>query len=449
MLLYQKITQVVASRAKELTSLLQRVLKLRPGELTAVLWAFTYFFCLLSSYYILRPLRDAMALEGGVGDLPWLFTGTFLVMLLAVPLYGWIVARFPRRRFVPLVYHFFAANLLIFFLLLGLEEIRVPVARAFYIWVSVFNLFVVSVFWSFMADLFRNEQGKRLFGLIAAGGSLGALLGPALTAALAVPLGPPNLLLVSALLLEIAVLCVFRLLRAVGPETTNRQVEGEPEETERIGGSLIEGIPLILRSPYLAAICLYILFFTTTSTFLYFQQAHLIAALFEDAGERARIFALIDLLVAVLTLATQIFVTGRVMIRFGLAPSLALLPVFTFFEFLGFALFPQLAVLVAFQSLRRAANFAISKPAREVLFTVVPRAEKYKAKSVIDTLVYRGGDALSGWLFRGLEGLGVALPAIAAATLPVIAFWAFLASRLARRHDRLAIAQPLTFGGVS
>jgi AAA family ATP:ADP antiporter len=387
-----------------------------------------------------------MALEGGVGDLPWLFTGTFLVMLLAVPLYGWIVARFPRRRFVPLIYHFFAANLLIFFLLLGLEEIRVPVARAFYIWVSVFNLFVVSVFWSFMADLFRNEQGKRLFGLIAAGGSLGALLGPALTAALAVPLGPAKLLVVSALLLEIAVFCVFRLLRAVGPQTTKRQMEGEPE---RIGGSLIEGIPLIWRSPYLVAICLYILFFTTTSTFLYFEQAHLIAALFEDISERARIFALIDLLVAVLTLTIQIFVTGRVILRFGMAPSLAFLPVFTFLGFLCFALFPQLAVLVAFQSLRRAANFAVSKPAREVLFTVLPRAEKYKAKSVIDTLVYRGGDALSGWLFRGLEGLGLALPAIAAVTLPVIAFWAFLAVRLARRHDHLAIAQPLTVGSVS
>lgn len=437
---------MVASRAKELTSLLRRVLKLQPGELAAVLWAFIYFFCLLSSYYILRPLRDAMALEGGVGDLPWLFTGTFLVMLLAVPLYGWIVARFPRRRFVPLIYHFFAANLLIFFLLLGLEEIRVPVARAFYIWVSVFNLFVVSVFWSFMADLFRNEQGKRLFGLIAAGGSLGALLGPALTAALAVPLGPAKLLVVSALLLEIAVFCVFRLLRAVGPQTTKRQMEGEPE---RIGGSLIEGIPLIWRSPYLVAICLYILFFTTTSTFLYFEQAHLIAALFEDISERARIFALIDLLVAVLTLTIQIFVTGRVILRFGMAPSLAFLPVFTFLGFLCFALFPQLAVLVAFQSLRRAANFAVSKPAREVLFTVLPRAEKYKAKSVIDTLVYRGGDALSGWLFRGLEGLGLALPAIAAVTLPVIAFWAFLAVRLARRHDHLAIAQPLTVGSVS
>ncbi len=420
-----------------LAALLARAVTLRPGEAPALVWSFAYFFALLCSYYILRPLREEMGIAGGVENLQWLFTGTFLAMLAAVPAFGALVARLPRRRFVPLVYHFFAVNLLLFYLLFELDIATLWVARAFYIWVSVFNLFVVSVFWSFMADIFRNEQARRLFGFIAAGGSAGALLGPALTAGLAVPLGPVPLLLVSAAVLELAVFCVYRLLRA-GPAGGGGDTSSGPAAEPVIGGGLLAGITLVLRSPYLLGVAAYILLFTTTSTFLYFQQAHIVAAAFDDPGERTRLFAVIDLTVALLTIGVQCLATGRLIARFGVGAMLAFLPLLTLAGFLLLAAAPTLAVLVAFQAGRRAANFALAKPAREVLFTVIGREQKYKAKNVLDTVVYRGGDALSGWAFAGLTALGLGLPAIALVTVPVAGLWLVLGLGLGRAQDRRA-----------
>lgn len=244
----------MTARAGEVGArVLTKVANARPGETRAMLWAFGYFFCLLCSYYILRPLRDEMGISGGVDKLPWLFTVTFLVMLLAVPSFGWAVARFTRRRLIPITYRFFAMNLVLFFVLLRAAEDDPVVARAFFVWVSVFNLFVVSVFWSFMADIFSTEQGRRLFGFIAAGGSVGAILGPSITAALVGPLGAVNLLLVSAALLEAAVLCVRRLLR--GPAGEAAPAEGPDREGRAIGGGLLAGITEVARSPYLLGIC--------------------------------------------------------------------------------------------------------------------------------------------------------------------------------------------------
>jgi AAA family ATP:ADP antiporter len=451
----------VLAEGGRVATLVQRAVVLRPGELPVLLWAFAYFFALLCAYYILRPLREEMGIAGGVENLQWLFTGTFLVMLAAVPAFGALVARLPRRRFVPLVYHFFAANLLVFYLLLELDIATLWVARGFYVWVSVFNLFVVSVFWSFMADIFTNAQARRLFGFIAAGGSAGALLGPTLTASLAVPLGPVPLLLVSAAVLELAVFCVYRLLRTTDGGVTIAFGDGERGRTPPsgsgdttaayrtgggeaaepvIGGGLLAGITLVLRSPYLLGVAGYILLFTTTSTFLYFQQAHIVAGAFDDPAERTRLFAVIDLVVALLTIAVQCLATGRLMTRFGVGALLAVLPVLTLLGFLALAAVPTLVVLVAFQSTRRAANFALSKPAREVLFTVVGREQRYKAKNVLDTLVYRGGDAASGWAFAGLTGLGLGLSAIALVTLPVAALWLLLGLALGRAQDRRAAA---------
>ncbi len=431
----------VSGLGARFADLLARVVTLRPGELPALLWSFAYFFALLCSYYILRPLREEMGIAGGVENLPWLFTGTFLAMLAAVPAFGALVARLPRRRFVPLVYHFFAVNLLVFYLLLELDIATVWVARAFYIWVSVFNLFVVSVFWSFMADIFRNEQARRLFGFIAAGGSAGALLGSALTASLAVPLGPVPLLLVSAAVLELAVFCVARLLRA-RPAGSGGDASSGPAPEPVIGGGLLAGITLVLRSPYLLGVAAYILLFTTTSTFLYFQQAHIVAAAFDDPGERARFFAVIDLIVALLTIGVQCLATGRLMMRFGVGPMLAFLPLLTLAGFPLLAAAPTLAVVVSFQAGRRAVNFALAKPAREVLFTVVGREQKYKAKNVLDTVVYRGGDAVSGWAFAGLAALGLGLPAIALVTVPVAGLWLALGLGLGRAQDRRAAQAP-------
>ncbi len=414
---------------------LRRAVDVREDEIRALLWSFAYFFCLLCSYYILRPLREEMGIAGGVRNLPWLFTGTFAAMLMAVPLFGALVARFPRRRIVPLLYRFFIWNILIFYLLLTFGDGRVYVARAFFIWVSVFNLFVVSVFWSFMADLFRSEQGKRLFGFIAAGGTAGALLGPAITTLLAVPLGPVNLLLISALFLEAAVQCIHRLLRA---PVVKGSAAPEPSREEAVGGGIFTGAVRVFRSPYLLGICLYIFLFTTTSTFLYFQQAHIVAGAFDDPAERTRVFALINLLVGVLTILTQWFVTGRFMARFGVGAAAAFLPVVVALGFLALAVNPVLAVLIAVQSIRRASNFAISRPAREVLFTVLSREEKYKSKNFIDTVVYRGGDAASGWVFAGLTGMGLGLSPIAILSVPIAAVWAAVALLLGKRQEKLA-----------
>ena len=416
-----------------LAAVLARAVDVRADEIRALLLSFAYFFCLLCGYYIIRPLREEMGIAGGFENLPWLFTGTFVAMLVAVPLFGATVARFAKRRIVPLVYRFFIANILIFFVLLRFDIGAEHVARAFFIWTSVYNLFVVSVFWSFMADVFRNDQARRLFGFIAAGGSAGALLGPALTAALAVPLGPVALLLISALFLEGAVQCVRRLTVAIPARARDDTSDGAP-----IGGGVFAGITLVLRSRYLLGICLYILIFTTTSTFLYFQQAHIVAAAFDDPAERTRLFALIDLSVGVLTLLVQCFATGRLIGWLGVGPVLAALPLLTVVGFVGLAMAPTLVVLVAFQSIRRAANFAIAKPSREVLYTVLDAEQKYKAKNVIDTLVYRGGDAVSGWAYAGLSVIGLGLPAIALAAVPLAGVWMATGLRLGRAQDRMA-----------
>jgi len=412
-----------------------RALNARAAELPALAWSFAYFFCLLCGYYILRPLRDEMGIAGGIENLPWVFTATFVVMLAVVPLFGWISARFPRRVFVPLVYWFFAANLLAFFALFESGLDREWLARAFFVWVSVYNLFVVSVFWSLMADLFSNEQARRLFGAIAAGGSAGAIAGPALTATLVGTLEPVQLLLLSAGFLGGAILCIHRLL--AWARHRHHAGGGGSEREGPMGGSILAGLRLLARSPYLLGICLFVLLFTTLSTFLYFEQAHIVEDAFASSAERTRVFAVIDLLVNILTITAQLFVTGRLMDRLRLGWALALVPAAVLVGFVALALAPVLAVLVAFQVVRRAGNYAITRPAREVLFTVVGREAKYKAKNVIDTVVYRGGDAASGWVFDGLKGLGLSLSAIAWVAVPVAAVWIATAWLLGRRQEQL------------
>lgn len=418
---------------------LARVVAVRPGEARALLWSFAYFFCLLAGYYVLRPLRDEMGIAGGVRNLQWLFTATFVVMLAAVPVFGALVARLPRRRFVPLVYHFFVLNIAIFWLLLSFDVGRVHVARVFFVWISVFNLFAVSVFWSFMADLYASEQGKRLFGFIAAGGSAGALLGPAVTVLLAVPLGPVNLLIIAALLLELAVLCAHRLEHAAPRAATDRTSAQPATPDAALGGGWLAGIALLLRSPYLAGIALWVALLSLAGTFLYFQQASIVASASDDPAVRTRIFATIDLAIGILTILVQFFATGRLIARFGVGAAAAALPLVFALGFLALAFSPALFVVIAFQALQRATNFALSNPAREVLFTVLGREEKYKAKNVIDIVVFRGADAGSGWLFSAMRGAGLELQAIALASVPLAAAWLGLAVVLGRAQERRAV----------
>jgi len=412
----------------------------RQEELRAVLWSFAYFFCLLASYYVLRPLRDEMGIAGGVRNLHWLFTATFVVMLAAVPLFGAVVARLPRQRFVPLVYHFFVLNIALFWLPLTLGIAKVEVARVFFVWISVFNLFAVSVFWSFMADLFVSEQGKRLFGFIAAGGSAGALAGPALTVWLAGALGPVNLLLVAAVLLEAAVVCA-RGLESTAPQRRAAAADGSARGAQApVGGNAFAGFALLFRSPYLGGIALWVLLLSLAGTFLYFQQANIVASASDDPAVRTRIFASIDLAAGILTLLVQMLATGRLIERFGIGPAAALLPVVFAAGFAALALNPVLMLVVGFQAIQRTANFAMSNPAREVLFTAVDREEKYKAKYLIDGVVFRAGDALSGWLFNLLRAAGVELSVIAAGSVPMALGWMVVAIVLGKAHERRVAA---------
>lgn len=437
----------VKGRIVDIPSLLRRVVRVERHEISALFWSCSYFFALLCSYYIIRPVRDEMGILGGVENLQWLFTATFVAMLAVVPLFGWVTSRFPRKRFLPYVYLFFISHIIVFFLFFKSDVSDAYIARIFFVWVSVFNLFIVSVFWSFMTDIYSNGQAKRLFGFIAAGGTIGALFGPILTTALAVPLGLANLLLVSALFLGWALLCVNRLIVWQDAGRVNESDATESDSTssaERaLGGTIWAGIRLVVSSPYLIGICVLMLLFTTLATFLYFQQAEIVRDSFSDSSQRTSVFAAIDLAVNLLTILLQVFLTGRLVKWLGLGWTLAIVPLALAAGFGLLALFPTLGVLVLVQVTRRAGNYAITRPAREMLYVVLDREEKYKAKNFIDTVVYRGGDAVSAWIYSGLRGLGLGLSAIAWLAVPIACVWAWIAFRLGQRQEEIAVKQQL------
>jgi AAA family ATP:ADP antiporter len=410
---------------------LSRIAGAEPGEIGASCWSFACFFCLLCGYYVLRPLRDEMGVQGGVENLPWLFSVTFLAMLAVVPVFGFAASRLPRRRLVPWSYLLFIVSVLAFYALFSGGAYAPAVARAFFVWVSVFNLFVVSLFWSLMADLFKPSQAARLFGFISAGGSCGALAGPTLTASLAAPLGTARLLLVSCLFLALALGCVQALVRRAGADSRTT------EPADSIGGTTWSGIAVILRSPYLLGIVAYVLLYTVIFGFAYLELARLVAATYPDSAERTALFAHVDLAVNVLTLLGQLFLVRKLVEKLGVGVALALLPALGLAGFGAIGLAPVLAVLVAFQVLRRAADYAVARPAREMLFTVLTREEKYKSKNFIDTVVFRGGDAASGWVYAALKALGLGLPGLAAAAIPGALLWLAVGLWLGRRHATL------------
>ena len=416
--------------------LLVRAVDVRPNEVRLLFLSAAYFFLVLTAYYIIRPIREEMGVAGGVDNLAWLFAGTLLGTLLVHPLFTWAVARYPRKQFIPIAYRFFIANLIVFFVLLRAvpEGGYVWVGRIFFNWTSVFNLFVVSVFWAFMADIFRSEQSKRLFAFIALGGTAGAILGAGITALLAEILGPVNLLLVSAVFLELAVRCVRRL----GRDATQRGIGSRDDEERAIGGSVLAGVTGVVRSPYLLGIILYVLLFTFTSTSLYFQQADIVARAFDDPNSRTAFFARIDFGVNVLTLITQAFLTHRLIRWLGLRVALALLPAVTVAAFIGLGLYPTVGVLLVVQVLRRGWNYGLMKPALETLYTVIPREEKYKAKNLIDTFVYRSGDQIGAWSYDGLLALGLGVSAIAFINVPVAVLWVGTGAALGLAQTRRA-----------
>jgi AAA family ATP:ADP antiporter len=419
---------------------LTRLFDVRPHEVAVVAWCWLDIFSLLSCYYIMRPIRDQAGVAGGVQNLQWLFTGTLVVMLLLNLPFAYLVKRLPRHRFIAITYHFFAANILVFAALFQVADgaQAVWVGRIFFIWVSAFNLFVISMFWQLNVDVFSPEQGKRLFGLIAAGATLGAIVGSGTTAALARHVPPMVLLLGAAALLEVAAFSAGRLSRLSA--TLDRRPVAQAAEAP-IGGGVLAGITHVVRSPYLLNVGVFLLLFSITSTFLYFQQAAIVSGAFRDRGAQTAFFATVDLVVNLLTLVVQLFVTARLLMLLGVALTLGFLPALTIVGFGALALAPTILAVAVFQVLRRAADYAVARPSRELLYTVASREDRYKAKSLIDTVIYRTGDQVGAWSVALLRAVGLGAAQVSFAAIPLAALWLVNAIWLGRRQERLAARQ--------
>ncbi len=418
-------------------SVLQILAGIRPGERKVLALSALYFFLVMASYFILRPIRDQMGVAGGVDNLAWLFTATLVAMLAVNPVFSLLVSKLPRRRFVAWSYRALMVCLLGFYVaLVSLPEVQqVWVGRAFFVWVSVFNLFAASLFWAVMADVYQSEPSRRLYGVIAAGGTLGALVGAAITATLVETVGVPSLLLVSLVMLELGLWCMFAIHRE--SHTSSASSDGDAV----IGGGAIDGLKLALASPYLLGVCGYMLLYTIGSTFLYFLQAQIVEATIDGRAAQTAYFASVDLWVNGLTLVLQLFLTGRLMARLGVGLTLAALPLISIIGFLGLGLVPVLGAVVAVTVARRVTNFALSRPARETLFVPLTRNAKYKAKNLIDTVVYRLGDQLGAWSSAALTWLGLGIAGIAYSAVPLAAAWLLIALWLGRRYRALQTSE--------
>lgn len=402
----------------------------RPEERPALIAGFLLFFLLFASYFMLRPVRETFGIAGGVRNLQWLFTGTFVATLVVVPLYGWVASRLPRRRLLPVTYVFSAIVMAGFAVSLAVDPGNVWVGRAFYIWLSVFNLFVISIAWSLLSDVLDRDQSQRLFGPIAAGASLGGLTGPLLSGFLVRPLGEAGLLFMSTGLLLTTLPCALWLIGwrdRLGPRT-------DVARPERIGGSIWGGLKLIAASPYLLSVSAFVLLLTAVSTFLYFEQARIVAATFPDRASQTQVFSAIDAVVQASTIGIQLFVTGQLARRLGVTVLLTVVPLLMVLGFGMLSLAATFPVLVGVMFVRRVGEYALVRPGREMLFAPLDAETTYKAKNAIDTFVYRGGDAASAWLNAGMAAIG-SLAAVALLGAAIAALWAGLGFAIGRRHD--------------
>ena len=423
-----------------LNRLFTKAVDVKPNEVRALWLGFAFHFIILTAYYIVKPIRDSIAASNRLETLPWMFTATLVVMLIANAIFAAIVARMERRKFIPFAYAFFILILVLFFVLMrtGSPAQQVWTGRAFYVWVSVFNLFNTAIFWAFMTDLFTVEQGKRLYAFIAVGGTLGAIVGAYTTKHLVRDIGPANLVAISATMF--AIVC---FLVRFFPGNFTGHSEAKPTQEEPIGGGIWSGITHMTHSPYLFGLGLAILLYTTTSTWAYFQQTTLAGAVLKTSADRTVFLSNLEIWVNTITLFIQIFLTGRLLKWFGVAFTLVSLPFVSMLGFAAMAIAPSLAMLAFFQVTRRAAAYALMRPSREILFTVIKREDKYKVKSVTDTLGYRVGDQLGAWSYGGLgpNGLGLSLNAISWIAVPVTAGWCALSLWLARKQRALADTQ--------
>jgi AAA family ATP:ADP antiporter len=425
---------------------LERLVLLHPSETPAFLWSAALFFFLLFSYYMLRPVRDEMGIRGDLDTLPAVWTLTTVATLAATPLFAWLASRLPRRRFVPGLYQFFALNLVIFWALLSIVPpggAAVAIGYAFFVWVSVFNLLSTSVFWGFMADVFTSGQGTRLFAPIGVGGTLGAVAGSTVPATLSGVLGPVHLMLLAAVLLLIVTVCARRLCSHFGlTDRAHSHLPGVAPHDEGLRASPVEpgrdiwaGFTLIARSSYLQLMVVYMLLFTMTTTFLYFEQARILKETVDDSAARIGLLARIDLLVNTLTLLLQMFVTGRLLTWLGVTGGLVVLPALTIAGFANLWQSSTVGAVMGFQVIRRATHFAIDRPTREVLYTVLGPDAKYKSKSFIDTFVYRAGDLSGAW---GTALFGRLAWTVSMVAIPVSLVWLLTAWALGRMKRRIS-----------
>ncbi len=420
-------------------SVLEALTLVRGDERVQLALAFVYFFCVLGAYYVLRPIRDAMGIAGGTDDLPWLFLGTLLLTLIVSPIFAALVARMPRARFVTWSYRGLMLCLLLFFVLIGQSDPsqQLWIGRIFYWWTSVFSVFAVSLFWAVMSDVFTPDQGRRLFVVVSAGGTLGGLVGAGIASLFATAFGVLPLLLVSALMLEVG----LRAMRALAARAAARSEVQREREREVIGGSALAGFRLMLGSPYLMGIAGFMVLYTIGSTFLYFLQAGIVADAVPDRDARSALFAHIDVWANAATLLMQVFVSAHLLNRFGIAVALCVLPLLSTLGYLALGVAPVIGVVIAFQSIRRMGNFALTQPARENLYFPLPRETRYKAKNLIDTFMFRAGDQIGAWTHTGLGLLGLTASGISFVAAPISALWLLLAIWLGRAHRRLVAAQ--------
>jgi AAA family ATP:ADP antiporter len=382
-----------------------------PGERRRLTLSFVYFALLLASYYLIRPVRDALAAGSGAASIKYLATAVFVVMLAIVPVFGALVARVRRSRLLPLTYAFFAANLLGFAVLFRLDPEAVWAGRVFYVWTTVFNLFVVSVFWSFMADIWNEQEGRRLFGVIAAGGSLGGIVGPLAARTLAGSVGISGLTLIAALLLALTIVAIVLLARE--PRAAAAGGSAAPRLDEPVGGAILAGLSRLATSPFLLGIAALVALGSLLGMIVYIEMAKAAAAAFATAAERTAYYSQRDLWVNGGSFALQLLAVGPLARRLGVRPLLTGAATLAVAAFAGLAAAPALGMLLAVNVTLRTTEFGIGKPSRDMLYTVVDAETKYKVKNVVDTVVYRGSDVLSGWIHAGLGMLGLSLAGIA------------------------------------
>jgi AAA family ATP:ADP antiporter len=436
--------------------ILQHVVDIKPRELRSIAWSWLYFFSLLASTFVMRPLRDSMGLNGGADKYPWLFTGTLVAMVVVSPPFALLVTKLPRKRFIPIVYRVSIACLFAFWVALTFmpENFKLAAAYTFFIWFSVFNLFVVSVFRGFMADIWRLDQAKRLFGFIGVGGTLGALAGSKVASLLAKPIGSVNLLFLSIVLLEVAVFSVRRLV-------VIHRIDAAPPGRNATPAAAVStsdmwrGLKLIISQSYLRWIASYTFLYGLVGTFLYYQQGKLVDLTIRDRDLRTQYFANIEFWVQLGTVLIQFLFTARLIRWFGITFALISQPAIAVLGWIALSLAmiygtwlgghgftvgqlaPQLAVLAGVQIVLRISNFATAQPAREALYTVVEREVKYKSKSFIDTFIYRLGDCLGAWAFMGIQAIGASLTAIAVLTIPIAGVWVFVGRTLGRKQREI------------